>query len=96
MRCYPLIFPVLAVAAGPAAITFGDAPHPDRPMLVIAAPWHDASQIVAAAGGRIVGPQRAPLAVFAIGDAGFADRARASGAWSVTDGTTLAAICGAG
>jgi len=97
-------FPVLAVLSGPVAAVVGGDPRVDGPMLVIVPPWANAGEIVARAGGRLVGPIRAPMAVFAAAtdttapDAteGFVRRVRNEGAWWVSDGTALAAICGVG
>ena len=65
------------------------------PVLVLVPPWTDADALVAAAGGRVIGPARAPFAVLADGGAGFAERLRLNGAWAVADGAGIARLCGA-
>ena len=64
--------------------------------LVIIAPWADGDALVQAAGGARVGPEQAPLAMFARTDdvQVFDSAARAAGAWWVGDGAALAALCG--
>ncbi len=104
MRLILFAFPLLAVLSGPVAAVVGGTPRTDSPMLVIVPPWLDAASVVDGAGGRLIGPVRAPLAVFATvadgaGHAATSDfvrRVRDEGAWWVTDGTALAAICGVG
>ena len=97
MRAWLLLFPVLALAAGPAAYLFGAAPRDGQPVLVVAAPWSDVVGIVRAAGGAPVGPERAPMAILAIGgDRGCARLVSDGGAWFVLDGAPLPALCGVG
>lgn len=93
---------LLAVAlfAAPAAaviVSFAGAPgQAGQPVLVVAPPWSGgAAAVVARAGGRIIGPEVTPMAVFAVFDAPLplADLRR-FGSWAVADGRRLAAICG--
>ena len=74
----------------------GPAPDRDVPVLVIAPPWGaGAASIVAAAGGRPIGPVSAPFAVLAAFDETLPRaRLRASGAWALRDGRGLALLCG--
>lgn len=81
---FALTGPILAIAKTPV-------PQAGDVMLVIA---QDATNVVRQAGGRLVGPTQAPLAVLAIGDHEFAAQLYASGAWVVTDGDWIAQICG--
>lgn len=86
------VMAVVLVLAAP----FAALPAAGRgPVLVILPPWQDAEALVAAAGGRLIGPLRAPFAVLADGADGFAERLRQGGAWAVTDGAGVARICGA-
>ncbi|WP_417719218.1 hypothetical protein [Salipiger sp.] len=94
-----VIFAVLTFAAG-VSLASALGPEPDaagQPVLVLAPPWgQGAAAIVAATGGRVVGPVTAPfgaLAVFAVPRPGPGLRAR--GAWSVHDAGVLASFCGA-
>lgn len=86
----PLIAaPVLALAGRPiqTATTF-----------LVVGPMNGLPDILQRAGGRPIGPTRAPIAVLAVADthpADFPDRLRAEGAWLVLDGTIAAQLCGA-
>lgn len=83
---------MLVLAAPLAALP----PAGRGPVLVLLPPWADAVALVGAAGGRLVGPERAAFAVLAQGEAAdFPERLRAGGAWAVADGTGLARMCGA-
>jgi hypothetical protein len=88
-----LVFPVLCLAAAPVTI-LSAPPGVEGPFLVVVPPWLGASSVVEAAGGSVVGPTAAPLAVLAMAEApDFQARARSTGAF-VRDGRLLAAICG--
>lgn len=88
-----LIFPVLCLAAAPVAVLFAP-PGAEGPFLVVVPPWLGAAAVVQAAGGSVVGPTGAPLAVLAMAEApDFHARASRAGA-VVRDGRALAAICG--
>lgn len=64
------------------------------PYLVIAAPWNGGpAAVVRSAGGQIVGPQTAPLAVMAT-DASV-EALAAAGAWIVTTPSALPFLCDA-
>ncbi|MDJ0820979.1 MAG: hypothetical protein QNJ09_04095 [Paracoccaceae bacterium] len=80
----------VATLLGPAE------PMPGRPVLVIAPPWGgDASAIVTAAGGQLIGPVQAPLAALALFDGAVpVEDMRLGGAWGVRDGAVIARICG--
>ncbi len=85
---------VLAVMAGPAAI-FAAPPRPGEPVLVLFSPFRDVDALLARAGASRIGPLHAPLAVLAAGPGmDLADRLLASGALAVSDGSTLAQLCG--
>lgn len=87
---------LIAALAGPIAALGASTPRANEPVLAIAPPWVDVAGVVDRAGGRAIGPWRAPLATLAQGHgAQFADRLRAAGAWIVIDGAALARICGA-
>ncbi len=96
MRLLPLVLmPIAALLAGPAIVLASAPVARDAPVLVIAG-WGGAAQAhVAAAGGRVIGPARAPFGLIAASaDPGFADALRARGAWAVLDGGRIAALCG--
>jgi hypothetical protein len=69
---------------------------PNGPIaLVIAPPWMDTAGIVAASGGRLIGPVQSPFAVLAeSGDPGFSENLLARGIWAVRDGSVVAQLCG--
>lgn len=96
MRALPILLMfVLAVFVGPLIVlASADAPK-DAPLLVISG-WGDTAEArIAAAGGEVVGPIRAPLGLFATSrDPKFPDALRAAGAWAVIDGGRIAALCG--
>lgn len=79
--------PFLSVAAGPAASA-------GAPALVLAPPWRDAAAAAEAAGGRVVGLERAALAALAVfPDAEALARLRRVGAIAL-DGRAAASFCG--
>ncbi|KIN65131.1 hypothetical protein Z946_4031 [Sulfitobacter noctilucicola] len=81
----------LIVLTGPlAALTSSPATQDSSLMLVIG---RDASAIVRQAGGQVVGPVTAPLAVFATGDGTLLHNLTLSGAWRVLDARRFAFLC---
>jgi hypothetical protein len=88
---------LLAGLAGCLALEFASAanglPPPEGPvLLVVVPPWEEGAQIVAQAGGRIVGPDPGWLTVLAA-DA-TPEALRDAGAVMVADGTLAARLCG--
>ncbi len=84
---------VLFLATGPVALLMAGPARAGQPALVVAPPWGlGADGIIAAAGGRAIGPVAAPLARLAVLDS--PGRARAAGAWAVLDAGALASLCG--
>jgi hypothetical protein len=90
------------LAAAPAAALLAARPAPGAagPLLVVAPPWRDADALLAAAGGRPVGPAVAPLGRLAADAAPhrprpFVARLRAAGALLALDAGALARLCGA-
>ncbi|MBM9595725.1 hypothetical protein [Roseitranquillus sediminis] len=83
-----------AFGIGPAAAIAVARPVAGAPLLVVTPPWVDPAATVEAAGGRVIGLGRAPLAVLAAGDAELADRLLDAGAWLVRDGTGIKWMCG--
>lgn len=85
----PLIAaPVLAVTGRPiqTATTF-----------LVVGPVNGLPDILRRAGGRPIGPTRAPLAMLAVAEShpeSFSERLRNEGAWLVLDGAIAAQICG--
>lgn len=65
---------------------------PGQPVLVVAPPWNGGAEaVVAEAGGAVVGPTRAPLAVLAAG-ASF-EAFMQSGAWFLVNPDALGFLC---
>lgn len=79
---------------GPAALALSEpARSPAGPLLVIAGPQTE--QVIAAAGGRLVGPRQPRFGRLSQGaDPEFAQRLRRAGAWLVISDPRLLAICG--
>ncbi|QDC09013.1 hypothetical protein FHY55_07035 [Oceanicola sp. D3] len=81
------ITPVAAILAAPVA---------DGPVLIVLPPWADAEAVLAASGGRLIGPTRAPFAMLAAYPSPTAARsAPGHGAWAVFNGGAIALLCGA-
>lgn len=88
--------PVFALVTGPLVMLAAPPVAGDGPLLVVSGWGAGAERRIGAAGGRVVGPLRAPLGVLATSDnPAFADNLRAAGAWAVLDGRRIAALCGA-
>ncbi|WP_094023590.1 hypothetical protein [Maliponia aquimaris] len=87
---------IVAPAAALVASFAGVPGQAGQPVLVVAPPWAGgAAGVVARAGGRIVGPQVAPLAVFAVFEPPLPlSDLRRAGSWAVADARRLAALCG--
>lgn len=90
-----LIF-AATLAIGPASLLARPAEQgAEGPVIVVVPPWRDAETVIAAAQGRIIGPVRAPFAVFAAFETEIDPQtARHAGAWAVLDGAALAELCG--
>jgi hypothetical protein len=81
-----LLAPLSALVAAP--------PRDGMPVIVFVPPWLDAEGLVSRAGGQIVGPESAPLAVLAYSDdPGFAGTLLRAGALGVRDGSLVANLC---
>jgi hypothetical protein len=66
----------------------------DGPVLVIVPPWDNAHQIVADAGGQIIGFDHAVFGVLASAPhPDFNQSLLDAGAWAVRDGAILASLC---
>jgi hypothetical protein len=89
-----LILILVATLSGPMAALATAKPRAGEPVLALFWPWQDAERLVTLAGGRIIGPVRAPLAVLAMGKSpDFAGRLSEQGALTVVDGTAIALLC---
>ena len=91
-----MAFPVIVLVSGPAAVLTAAPPGDEAGLhLVLAAPWRDAGALIAAAGGRPVGPGGAPFGHLVAADPGFLARASDLGLL-VLDGERFDFICRTG
>ncbi|MGK7752592.1 hypothetical protein [Roseovarius sp. C03] len=81
------------LATLPVTVLMSAPARAGRPALVVVSPWGaDPARIIAAAGGREIGPGSAPLARLAVLDR--PEDVVPAGAWAVMDATALASLCG--
>jgi len=93
---YALVFGVflLSLAVTPLALLARPATGAGI-VVVVLPPWMDADTLLTQAGGRVVGPERAPLGVLAqVETVSALKKLRHLGAWAVMDGAALAELCG--
>lgn len=94
----PFLYCLLAVvslSAGPVIAVFSVPPAGGELVLVITPDSTQRARIVAAADGRLVGPEEALLGSFAVSESpDFAERLKTSGAWIVVNGRHVARLCG--
>ncbi len=93
----PILLPALCLAVlAPVPVLFAAPPQPDAPVLMIAPPWVDHTNLIHLAGGTAIGPQSAQFGSLAASpEPDFAVRLVALGAWAVRDGRLAARLCGA-
>lgn len=97
MQSVGLGFLILFAVFAPVALLARSEPGFAGPVLVIAPPWADLSEIIETSGGRQIGPETAPMARFAASDTQqvqFELRLHRAGAWMVIQSATLADLCG--
>ncbi|WP_294225241.1 hypothetical protein [uncultured Shimia sp.] len=81
------VTPVLAIVSAPVKA--------GGPVLVVARPGTDLTDLIETSGGQVVGVTRAPLAVMGWSeDDAFEQRLKRNGAWAILDGEALAWLCG--
>ncbi|MDW3183269.1 MAG: hypothetical protein R8F89_14905 [Roseobacter sp.] len=95
----PLITYALALIsllfAGPLLALAASKPVPGEVVLVIGPGSAERQVMIAAAGGRVLGPAEARFGVLALSEEdGFAASLLAQGAWFVVDGRRVAFLCG--
>ncbi|WP_425072024.1 hypothetical protein [Sagittula sp. S175] len=86
----------LPLMAAPVLALTG-RPTPTTDTILVVGPMDELGDILRRAGGRAIGPTRAPFALLAHADRhpeGFAQRLEIEGAWLVLDGTRAAQLCG--
>lgn len=85
----------IAIGGSVAFPVLSMEPPNDGLVLVIVPPWRGGEDIVRGAGGYLVGPVQAPMAVLARFNIPVPIQSmRNDGAWAVLDGTQIAFICG--
>lgn len=85
----------LVLAPLPLLTALASPSQSEGPLLILSAPWADTEHHIAAAGGRVIGPERAPFGVFAASDdPNFAEILKARGLWSVQSSTLSRIFCG--
>lgn len=94
-QCRDISLCILLVLFGalgaPLSVLAAASADQNTDILLVIGP--DAAGIAGRAGGMLVGPERAPLAAFVTGGPDIVSKLEAAGAWWVTDGTRLAALC---
>lgn len=87
---------IMGLLAAPAAVVVSAPVTEGQVMLVVAAPWHSAQDIIQRAEADSVGPETAPFAAFAASDLPDLEaRLKHAGAWAVLDGQIISQLCGA-
>ena len=98
MRSLPVtpLMIALVLLSGPL-LALASLPPPSSGLaLFVLPPWQDRQVFLDAVGARPVGMEQAPLAVLAeLSGDDLPTRARANGAWLITDGLAIARLCGA-
>lgn len=91
----PAAVALTITVVAPVALALSHAPpRPGEPVVVIGAPWTQASALVFAAGGRLVAPGRVASIALAWSDnAAFTSDLYRSGAWFVLDANLANALC---
>lgn len=83
------------IATGPVLALSGASQQSDDLYLVVLPPWADRAVLVRRLDGQWVGPASAPFGALLQTDLpDVAGVARSAGAWWVTSGAAMAAICG--
>lgn len=95
LKSYFLLLLGLATCVASAAIAMIPTGVPGSgPYLVISSPWNGGpAAVVRTAGGQLVGPQTAPLAVLATDTS--VEALKLAGAWMVTSPADLPFLCDA-
>jgi hypothetical protein len=78
----------------PLGALFAAPPKVGSPVIVFVPPWLDADRLVTLAGGQVIGPETAPLAVLAYSNnPTFPRDILLLGALGVRDGSLVARLC---
>ncbi len=97
MRLFALICLTLGPLIAAPVLALTGRPIQTATTLLVVGPMNGLPDILSRAGGRPIGPTRAPIALFAVADIhpeGFIERLHTEGAWLVLDGTIAAQLCG--
>ncbi|MBL3560308.1 hypothetical protein [Rhodovulum sulfidophilum] len=97
MRIIAMICLVLGPLVAAPVLALTGRPIQTASTLLVVGPMNGLPDILRRAGGRPIGPTRAPFALLAVADdhpEDFPDRLKAEGAWLVLDGAIAAQLCG--
>ena len=97
MRVAAMICLVLGPLFAAPVLALTGRPIETATTLLVVGPMNGLPDILRRAGGRPIGPTRAPIAMLAVADKhpeGFPKRLKTEGAWLVLDGATIAQLCG--
>lgn len=97
MRFVAMICLVLGPLIAAPVLALAGRPLQSSTTLLVVGPMNRLPEILRRAGGRPIGPTRAPIAVLAVAVSqpeSFPGRLRMEGAWLVLDGAIAAQICG--
>ncbi|MBL3564048.1 hypothetical protein JMM59_03330 [Rhodovulum sulfidophilum] len=97
MRAVAMICLVLGPLVAAPVLALTGRPIQTATTLLVVGPMNGLPDILRRAGGRPIGPTRAPFALLAIADdhpEDFPDRLKTEGAWLVLDGAIAAQLCG--
>ncbi|MBL3586823.1 hypothetical protein JMM61_15740 [Rhodovulum sulfidophilum] len=97
MRVVAMICLVLGPLVAAPVLALTGRPIQTATTLLVVGPMNGLPDILRRAGGRPIGPTRAPFALLAIADdhpEDFPDRLKTEGAWLVLDGAIAAQLCG--
>ncbi|OLS52719.1 hypothetical protein [Rhodovulum sulfidophilum] len=97
MRVVAMICLVLGPLVAAPVLALTGRPIQTATTLLVIGPMNGLPDILRRAGGRLIGPTRAPFALLAVADdhpEDFPDRLKTEGAWLVLDGAIAAQLCG--
>ncbi|NDK36585.1 hypothetical protein [Rhodovulum sulfidophilum] len=97
MRVVAMICLVLGPLVAAPVLALTGRPIQTATTLLVVGPMNGLPDILRRAGGRPIGPTRAPFALLAVADdhpEDFPDRLKTEGAWLVLDGAIAAQLCG--
>lgn len=97
MRVIGMICLVLGPLIAAPVLALTGRPIQTATTVLVIGPMNGLPDILRRAGGRPIGPTRAPIALLAVAEThpeNFPERLRTEGAWLVLDGAIAAQLCG--